>query len=228
MEQTLVSPCHKNEILCARVHECACMCACVCVLLLDFSIRWVHRCRPRPQRSLEPFVCSNVPWRSHGRGAVRSHHVHPHPRERHTTKSKPAAESPALPAGWWTCHDSSNSEFANWPIGATSWATAVTRTRPHMSHPTLSTSTRSSSDMALRVRLATSSDADRCAAIYRPAVETSPASFETEAPTEEDMAGRISSTLQTHPWLVAGEWTGPLGHKVTRRAMSMGTCTCAW
>jgi hypothetical protein len=75
----------------------------------------------------------------------------------------------------------------------------------------------------LRIRLAVPSDAARCAAIYRPAVEDFPASFETEAPGEEEMARRISSTLKTHPWLVAGEqrfWL--LG-----RSPCMGSLACS-
>lgn len=46
-------------------------------------------------------------------------------------------------------------------------------------------------------------DADAVAAIYRPAVLTSPASFEEEPPTADEMAGRMRSTLERLPWLVA-------------------------
>mmetsp|Transcript_5060 Transcript_5060/g.13127 ORF Transcript_5060/g.13127 Transcript_5060/m.13127 type:complete len:198 (+) Transcript_5060:119-712(+) len=62
-----------------------------------------------------------------------------------------------------------------------------------------------------RIRLATAADAARCLAIYRPAIEESAASFETEVPTAEAVAARIESTLTTHPWVVA---EGPDGRVV--------------
>ena len=46
-------------------------------------------------------------------------------------------------------------------------------------------------------------DAAAVAAIYRPAVETSVASFEEAAPGPTEMAGRMRSTLERLPWLVA-------------------------
>jgi L-amino acid N-acyltransferase YncA len=46
-------------------------------------------------------------------------------------------------------------------------------------------------------------DASACAAIYAPYVEDSVVSFETEAPSEHDMAERIEAIAATHPWLVA-------------------------
>jgi L-amino acid N-acyltransferase YncA len=59
-------------------------------------------------------------------------------------------------------------------------------------------------DRAPAIRLA---DADRdaaaIAAIYRPAVEASVASFEEVAPDAEEMASRIRATLTRLPWLVA-------------------------
>ncbi len=54
------------------------------------------------------------------------------------------------------------------------------------------------------IRLADpSADAAAVAAIYRPAVETSVASFEAVAPDAAVMASRMSSTLERTPWLVA-------------------------
>ena len=53
------------------------------------------------------------------------------------------------------------------------------------------------------IRLATPADAARVAAVYRPGVEESAASFEEVAPEPEVMAQRIESTLATHPWIVA-------------------------
>lgn len=55
-----------------------------------------------------------------------------------------------------------------------------------------------------RVRLARpEADAERVAAIYRPAVESSVASFEEVAPSAAEMAGRMRATLERLPWLVA-------------------------
>lgn len=83
-----------------------------------------------------------------------------------------------------------------------------------------------------RIRLATAADAARCLAIYRPAIEESAASFETEVPTAEAVAARIESTLTTHPWVVA---EGPDGRVVgyaygatyrTRRAYQVRCPRC--
>jgi len=56
--------------------------------------------------------------------------------------------------------------------------------------------------MTPRIRLATLSDADAIAAIYRPVVETTTISFETVAPDRDEMAQRLADTLASHPWLV--------------------------
>jgi L-amino acid N-acyltransferase YncA len=48
-----------------------------------------------------------------------------------------------------------------------------------------------------------SRDAAACAAIYAPYVESSPISFEEQAPNGAEMAARIERTQATHPWLVA-------------------------
>lgn len=45
-------------------------------------------------------------------------------------------------------------------------------------------------------------DAAACAAIYGPYVAASAVSFEEEAPSAEELAGRIERTTRTHPWLV--------------------------
>ena len=52
------------------------------------------------------------------------------------------------------------------------------------------------------IRLATTDDAARVAAIYAPGVERTVASFEENAPGAAEMAQRIESTLPTYPWLV--------------------------
>lgn len=54
--------------------------------------------------------------------------------------------------------------------------------------------------MDFSVRVATANDARACAGIYRPYVEDTVVSFETEAPTSEQMAARIGSAIR---WLVA-------------------------
>jgi phosphinothricin acetyltransferase len=59
--------------------------------------------------------------------------------------------------------------------------------------------------MPYLLRLATPSDAGDCLDIYRPFVETSHTTFETEVPTVDEFARRIESTLQIRPWIVAEE-----------------------
>ena len=61
------------------------------------------------------------------------------------------------------------------------------------------------------IRLATASDAAAIAAIYRPIVESTAISFETEPPDEPEIRRRILETLRAYPWLVyesAGEIAG--------------------
>lgn len=53
------------------------------------------------------------------------------------------------------------------------------------------------------IRLATPDDAAGCLEIYRPFVESSHSTFETEVPGVEAFAGRMARFLATHPWLVA-------------------------
>jgi L-amino acid N-acyltransferase YncA len=52
------------------------------------------------------------------------------------------------------------------------------------------------------LRLATIQDADQIAEIYTPYVLDTPASFELDPPTAEEMGGRIARTLERTPWLV--------------------------
>lgn len=56
--------------------------------------------------------------------------------------------------------------------------------------------------MAVRIRLAGVHDAQAIAEIYRPFVERTAISFETEPPTRQEMERRISETTASHPWLV--------------------------
>lgn len=51
-------------------------------------------------------------------------------------------------------------------------------------------------------------DAEATAAIYRPAVNASVATFEQVAPDASEMAHRIRRTLDRTPWLVAGDDAG--------------------
>ena len=52
------------------------------------------------------------------------------------------------------------------------------------------------------IRLATLEDAAQIQAIYAPSVLHTPASFEVEPPSVEEMRRRITATLNTCPWLV--------------------------
>ena len=53
------------------------------------------------------------------------------------------------------------------------------------------------------IRLASASDAEAVASIYRPYVESSRISFEEQAPDAIEVASRMHSAL--HPWLIAEE-----------------------
>lgn len=55
----------------------------------------------------------------------------------------------------------------------------------------------------MRIRLATPDDAGDCLAIYRPFIESSHSTFETEVPSLDAFAERMARFLATHPWLVA-------------------------
>jgi len=55
-------------------------------------------------------------------------------------------------------------------------------------------------------------DAAAVAAIYRPAIETSVASFEEPAPDAGAMAARMAETLERHPWLVAVDGDAVVGY----------------
>lgn len=52
------------------------------------------------------------------------------------------------------------------------------------------------------IRLANREDAPAIRAIYAPFVTDSVASFETDLPTDDDMAARIAETVERFPWLV--------------------------
>lgn len=62
--------------------------------------------------------------------------------------------------------------------------------------------------MAASIRLAQDDDAPAIAEIYRPSVDLSAASFETESPDAREMKRRLAHTMPQHPWLVC-EIPGP-------------------
>jgi phosphinothricin acetyltransferase len=65
----------------------------------------------------------------------------------------------------------------------------------------------------VRIRLADPArDASAVAAIYRPAVERSIATFEEVAPAADEMASRIRAVLARTPWLVAEEGETIVGY----------------
>jgi phosphinothricin acetyltransferase len=56
--------------------------------------------------------------------------------------------------------------------------------------------------MGSTIRLAGDSDVAAITEIYRPIVESTTISFETEPPDQEEMRRRIGETLPSYPWLV--------------------------
>ncbi|HXV14466.1 MAG TPA: GNAT family N-acetyltransferase [Candidatus Krumholzibacteria bacterium] len=62
------------------------------------------------------------------------------------------------------------------------------------------------------LRLATPADATGCLDIYRPFVESSHTTFETEVPSPDEFARRIEVTLTQRPWVVAEEDGRILGY----------------
>ncbi len=57
--------------------------------------------------------------------------------------------------------------------------------------------------MQIKIRPATVADAAEIQRIYAPFVRETAISFEEVPPSVDEMAGRITSTLKSHPWLVA-------------------------
>ncbi|MEE8146140.1 MAG: arsinothricin resistance N-acetyltransferase ArsN1 family B [Longimicrobiales bacterium] len=56
--------------------------------------------------------------------------------------------------------------------------------------------------MQTRIRIAAESDAPQIAGIYRSIVTDTAISFEEAPPSADEIARRIGSTLESHPWLV--------------------------
>ena len=57
-------------------------------------------------------------------------------------------------------------------------------------------------EMTVAIRLASDRDARAIADIYAPFVESNATSFETEAPSADEIRRRVQETTTTHPWLV--------------------------
>lgn len=66
--------------------------------------------------------------------------------------------------------------------------------------------------MSITMRVGTPDDARQVLEIYAPYCEATPVSFETEAPSVEEIRRRISSTLEFFPWLIAEEDGRVLGY----------------
>ena len=63
-------------------------------------------------------------------------------------------------------------------------------------------------EVCTQIRVATPQDAAVIAAIYAPIVANTTISFELEPPAVDEMRGRIASTLERFPWLVAEDDSG--------------------
>jgi L-amino acid N-acyltransferase YncA len=68
----------------------------------------------------------------------------------------------------------------------------------------------------LTIRDAGEEDAAACAAIYRPFVTGTAVSFEVEAPSPAEMAGRIREASLSHAWLVAEAGGEVVGYAYAR------------
>ena len=55
----------------------------------------------------------------------------------------------------------------------------------------------------MEIRIARPTDAPAFLEIYAPLVRSTPISFESEVPSEDEMARRIQHTLPRFPWLAA-------------------------
>jgi L-amino acid N-acyltransferase YncA len=66
--------------------------------------------------------------------------------------------------------------------------------------------------MARTIRLATADDAPQILEIYGPFCRETPVSFETEAPSLDEMRRRIAAVLPAYPWLVVDDGGLILGY----------------
>lgn len=67
------------------------------------------------------------------------------------------------------------------------------------------------------IRLATADDARAIRDVYAPYVEETPIPFEYEPPSADEMARRVESTTETHPWLVCASGDELLGYAYASR-----------
>ena len=67
------------------------------------------------------------------------------------------------------------------------------------------------------IRPAAAGDAQACAAIYRPIVETTTISFEESAPDAAEFERRIAEITRAYPWLVAQTPAGVAGYAYASR-----------
>ena len=74
--------------------------------------------------------------------------------------------------------------------------------------------------MTVRIAQASLSDAADVCRIYSPYVFESPASFELEPPSTDEMASRIESSLAKHAWLVARDDDAVVGYAYGTTARS--------
>src|SRR5688500_8985711 len=72
------------------------------------------------------------------------------------------------------------------------------------------------------IRLATAGDGPAIAAIYRPYCESTVISFESTAPTAEEMARRVTAIGATKPWIVLESACGPSDARSGRASASGG------
>lgn len=68
-----------------------------------------------------------------------------------------------------------------------------------------------------RLRIAHEGDGEAVAAIYAPIVRDTAISFEVDPPSAAEMARRIRTTLETHPWLVVADGAGVQGYAYATR-----------
>lgn len=77
----------------------------------------------------------------------------------------------------------------------------------------------------IKIRFATIEDATELQAIYKPYVENTAITFEYDAPTVEEFAGRIRSTLEKYPYLVIERRDGSVESSVAGSEDSAGRDT---
>jgi L-amino acid N-acyltransferase YncA len=66
--------------------------------------------------------------------------------------------------------------------------------------------------MSITMRIATWDDAEQVLEIYAPFCVATPVSFETEAPSVDEIKRRIATALEFFPWLIAEEGGRVLGY----------------